>query len=260
MTYDPTSIIYTCLLSYNLIYMFKSGNPALKAETFQWFSEVSESMTLEWTTNKSFILLWLVVLFAVWVWNYATLVMPFMIPIIIVNLVLAFIIIWKKELAPSLAPIYACIEWVFIWVVSLMFEVSYPGIIIQAVSLTFGVFLTMLLLYQTWIIKPTENFKLWVVAATWWIAFLYLISLFGNLTGLYNIGYIHETWWIYWILISGVIVIIAALNLVLDFDFIESWVELKAPKYMEWYAAFWLLITLIWLYLEILRLIAKARD
>jgi uncharacterized YccA/Bax inhibitor family protein len=173
---------------------------------------------------------------------------------------LAFIIIWKKELAPSLAPIYACIEWVFIWVVSLMFEVSYPGIIIQAVSLTFGVFLTMLLLYQTWIIKPTENFKLWVVAATWWIAFLYLISLFGNLTGLYNIGYIHETWWIYWILISGVIVIIAALNLVLDFDFIESWVELKAPKYMEWYAAFWLLITLIWLYLEILRLIAKARD
>lgn len=241
--------------------MYKSGNPALKAETFEWFTwEYSEVMTLEWTTNKSYILLGLVVLFAVWVWNYASLFLPFMIPIVILNLILGFVIIFKKTLAPILAPIYACIEWIFIWVISLMFEASYPGIIIQAVSLTFWVFLSMLILYQTKIIKPTENFKLWVVAATGWIAFIYLISLFGSVTGLYNIWFIHETGWILGIIISIVIVIIAALNLVLDFDFIESWVEAKVPKYMEWYAAFGLLVTLVWLYLEILRLLAKMRD
>lgn len=242
--------------------MFKSWNPALKADTFTWFNvwESNETMTLEWTTNKSYILLWLVVLFSILVWNYQSLVLPFFLPIIIVNLVLWFVIIWKKELAPTLAPIYAILEWIFIWVISSIFELKYPWIIIQAISLTFWVFLTMLVLYQTKIIKPTENFKLWVVAATWWIAIIYLISLFGSATWLYNIWYIHEVWWIIWILISVFIVTIAALNLVLDFDFIESWVEAKVPKYMEWYAAFWLLVTLVWLYLEILRLLSKSRD
>lgn len=240
--------------------MMKSWNPALKAETFNWFTESVDPMTLEWTTNKSYLLLWLVVLFAVLVWNYSILVSPFMIPIIVVNLILWFVIIFKKTLAPILAPVYAILEWVFIWVISATFELKYPWIVIQAVSLTFWVFLAMLVLYQTKIIKPTENFKLWIVAATGWIAIIYLISLFGSITGLYNIWYIHEVWWVYWILFSLFVVTIAALNLVLDFDFIESWVELKAPKYMEWYAAFWLLVTLVWLYIEILRLLAKTRD
>ncbi|MDD5770609.1 MAG: Bax inhibitor-1/YccA family protein [Candidatus Gracilibacteria bacterium] len=242
--------------------MFKSGNPALKADTFTGFNvgESNETMTLEGTTNKSYILLGLVVLFSILVWNYQSLVLPFFLPIIIVNLVLGFVIIWKKELAPTLAPIYAILEGIFIGVISSIFELKYPGIIIQAISLTFGVFLTMLVLYQTKIIKPTENFKLGVVAATGGIAIIYLISLFGSATGLYNIGYIHEVGGIIGILISVFIVTIAALNLVLDFDFIESGVEAKVPKYMEWYAAFGLLVTLVWLYLEILRLLSKSRD
>lgn len=238
----------------------RTGNPALKAETFEWFGEINgPTMTLEGTTNKSYLLLGLMLLTAVPSWLYMELVFPFFIPVIIVNLILGFVIIWKNKLAPTLAPIYALIEWVFIAVISYYFEMQYPGIIIQAVSITFWVFLMMLVLYQTKIIKPTENFKMWIVAATLGIMVVYLGSFLVNLMG-FNIGSIHQVWGFLGIAISVVIAWIAAMNLVLDFDFIETWVELKAPKHMEWYAAFGLLVTLVWLYIEILRLISKMRD
>lgn len=116
----------------------------------------------------------------------------------------------------------------------------------------------MLGLYKTKIIKVTENFKTWVIASTWAIALIYLISLTWNLNWWFNIPYIHDSW-LYGILFSVFVVWIASLNLILDFDNIEKWVELKAPKYMEWYTSFWLLVTLIWLYLEILKILSKSR-
>jgi len=142
--------------------------------------------------------------------------------------------------------------------ISWVFEAKYPGIVVQAVFLTFGTLASLLLAYMSGLIKATENFKLGVVAATGGIAILYLISwvmsFFGN-----GLSVIHSSS-TYGILFSGFVVVIAALNLVLDFDFIEEGAEMGAPKYMEWYGAFGLLVTLIWLYLEILRLLAKLQD
>ena len=155
------------------------------------------------------------------------------------------------------APIYAILEGLFLGGISAVFESRFPGIVIQAVALTFGVLFCLLAAYTTRLIKVTQNFRLGVVAATGGIVIIYAISFIGGLFGL-NVPYIHESG-IIGIGFSLFVVVIAALNLVLDFDFIESGVEQGAPKYMEWYAAFGLLVTLVWLYLEILRLLAKLR-
>lgn len=218
----------------------------------------NNSMTLDWTINKSFILVWLTILSAILVWSYAELFLAYIFPIIIVAFIIWLVIIFAKKSSPYLSPIYAILEWLAIWVISAFYEKELPGIVIQAVSLTFWVFLIMLYLYKSKIIKATENFKSWVVAATWSIALVYIISLLWSWTWWYNIPFIHESWTV-WILFSLFVVWIAALNLILDFDNVEIWVEMKAPKYMEWYSSFSLLVTLIWLYIEILKLLAKSR-
>ena len=143
-------------------------------------------------------------------------------------------------------------------VLSVMFESRYPGIVVQAVFLTFGVLGTLLLAYQSGLIKATENFKLGIVAATGGIFFIYIINMVMGFFGS-SIPVIHSNG-TFGIIFSVVVVAIAALNLVLDFDFIETGVERGAPKYMEWYASFGLLVTLIWLYIEILRLLAKLQS
>lgn len=135
----------------------------------------------------------------------------------------------------------------------------FPGIVMQAVGLTFGTLFALLMAYRSGLIKPTENFKLGVVAATGAICLLYVVNMVMRLLGFDGMGFIHEGG-TFGIIFSLVVVVIAALNLVLDFDFIENGVEMGAPKYMEWYAAFGLLVTLIWLYLEMLRLLAKLRS
>jgi len=140
-----------------------------------------------------------------------------------------------------------------------MFELRYPGIVLQAVGLTFGTLAALLLAYRSGLIKATENFKLGVVAATGGIALLYLAQLGMNLFGFHGMSFINGSSTI-GIVFSVGVVIVAALNLVLDFDFIEQGVEKGAPKYMEWYAAFGLLVTLVWLYLEILRLLGKLQS
>jgi len=177
---------------------------------------------------------------------------------IIGGLVVGFITAFKMEWSPVTAPLYCVLQGLFLGIFSAIFEQKFPGIVFQAVSLTFGTLASLLLAYQTGLIKATENFKLGVTAATGGIMLIYLInfamSFFGS-----GIPYIHESG-TFGILFSLFVVVIAALNLVLDFDFIENGVEQKAPKYMEWYAAFGLLVTLIWLYLEILRLLAKMRS
>ena len=157
------------------------------------------------------------------------------------------------------APLYAGLEGLFLGGISAFFEARHPGIVMQAVTLTFGTLGALLLAYRSGLIRATENFKLGVVAATGGIAVLYLVNMGMRLFGMEGIGFIHESSWL-GIAFSGFVVVIAALNLVLDFDFIESGVEHGAPKYMEWYGAFGLVVTLVWLYLEILRLLSKLQS
>ena len=175
------------------------------------------------------------------------------------GLVVAIATIFRPRWAPFTAPLYAALEGIVVGGISRIFEFEFDGIVLQAILLTLGVFGVMLLLYATRIIKVTENFRLGVIAATGAIMLTYLIDIGLRVFFDANVPFIHDTgpWGI---AISVVIVIVAALNLVLDFDFIEQGADQRAPGYMSWYAAFGLLVTLVWLYLEILRLLAKARS
>ena len=172
--------------------------------------------------------------------------------------ILAMVTIFKKTWSPYSAPLYALLEGFFLGGISAMFEVRFPGIVMQAVGLTFGTLAALLMAYRSGLIRATENFKLGVVAATGGIALLYIVNLAMSLFG-HPIGFINNSGWM-GIAFSAFVVIVAALNLVLDFDFIEKGVEAGAPKYMEWYAAFGLMVTLVWLYLEILRLLSKLQS
>lgn len=237
----------------------KSGNPALNEKTFAVSETGGDPMTLAGTVNRAFMLLALVVISAAWVWGRADspTLSAYIMAGCIGGFVVALITIFNTRAAPVTAPIYAVLEGLAIGGVSALYEAKYPGVVMQAVGLTFGTLFCMLAAYKTGLIRATENFKLGVTAATGAIALLYLVDLalmfFGK-----PISFIHEGG-LYGILFSVVVVGIAALNLVMDFDFIESGVQHGSPKYMEWYAAFGLLVTLVWLYLEILRLLSKSR-
>ena len=240
--------------------MFRSGNPALRNDVFTSAPahSSSEVMTIQGTVNKTLVLLMLVVLAANWSWKNPGVVAGFMLPAIIIGAIVGFVTVFKKEWASVTAPMYALIEGVVLGAISVYFERVYPGIVIQAVGLTFGTLFSLLLAYKSGLIRATENFKLGVVAATGAIAVVYLVSIVMGLFGK-AMPFIHDSGPV-GIIFSLVVVTIAALNLVLDFDFIEQGAEHGAPKYMEWYGAFGLMVTLVWLYLEILRLLAKLRD
>ena len=222
-------------------------------------------MTLQGTVNKTGILLVLVVIGATYTWNLffqdgnPAAVMPIAIGGAIGGLVFALITMFKKEWAGVTAPVYAVLEGLFLGGISAIFEAQFPGIVIQATGLTLGTLASLLLLYKLGIIKPTENFRLMIVSATMGIGILYLISFVMNMFGSGGIGFIHSNG-LFGIGFSLFVVAIAALNLVLDFDFIEQGSEQGAPKYMEWFGAFALMVTLIWLYLEMLRLLSKLRS
>ena len=241
----------------------RSGNPALQSSTFsKHLSSVGENkMTLSGTVNKTGISLILLMMSAGCTWNLAQgnpAITGLAIPAIIIGLGLAFTTIFKPTLGHITVPAYAIAQGICLGVISMIFNNMYPGIVVQAVFLTFGTLGALLLAYKSGLIEATENFKLGVAAATGGIAILYLInfimSFFGSGVGVISS---NDTMGI---LFSGFVVVIAALNLVLDFDFIEEGAEKGAPKYMEWYGAFGLLVTLIWLYLEILRLLAKLQS
>lgn len=243
---------------------YRTGNPALRESTFQGYAAASgaERMTLQGVVNKSAFLLLLVLLAAFVPWRLyfqgqLALVAPLIWTGILGGLVIALVVVFKKGLAPWLAPVYALLEGLALGGISAFFESRFPGIVIQAVGLTFGVFLALLLAYSTGKIKPSENFKLGVMAATGGILVVYLVSMALGFFGI-QVPLIHSSGPV-GILFSLFVVVIAALNLVLDFDFIESGVERGAPRRLEWYAAFGLLVTLVWLYLEILRLLGKLR-
>jgi uncharacterized YccA/Bax inhibitor family protein len=242
----------------------RSGNPTLSTNTFRERCLDGNAMTLNGTVHKTALLLIGLIATAAITWRRTMLtedpstLFPYLILGVIGGLVVGFITVFKKEWSPITAPLYCVLQGLFLGIISAIFEQSFPGIVFQAVSLTFGTLASLLLAYQTGLIKATENFKLGVTAATGGIMMIYLINFVMSFFGS-GIPYIHESG-TFGILFSLFVVVIAALNLVLDFDFIENGVEQKAPKYMEWYAAFGLLVTLIWLYLEILRLLAKMRS
>ncbi len=243
----------------------RSANPTLKAGTFEQFRDFTESstMTIGGTANKTLVLLLFLAASAAFSWNAmmngGAAVPPIGLVLggAIIGLVFATITVFKPRWASFTAPLYALAEGAVLGGISALFEARYPGIAFQAVCLTFCTLFGLLGAYKSGLIKATENFKLGVCAATGGICLVYLVSFVVNMIwGFGTMPYIHSAGPI-GIGISAFVVVIAALNLVLDFDFIENGAEIGAPKYMEWYAAFGLLVTLVWLYLEILRLLSK---
>lgn len=250
----------------------RSANPVLNKKTFTNFAETyeqSETMTIQGTVNKTAILLMLVLVGASYTWKMffnavegygASVVMPWMIGGAIGGFVMALITVFNKKWVRITVPLYALLEGLFLGALSAIFEARFPGMVMQAVAITFGVLFALLFAYKSRLIPVTQNFKLGIAAATGGIFLVYLFSFILGFFGV-NIGFIHSNG-IVGIGFSLFVVVIAALNLVLDFDFIENGSQSGAPKYMEWYGAFGLLVTLVWLYIEVLRLLAKlaSRD
>jgi len=240
----------------------RTGNPMLKDEVFSRGFAGAEAMSLQGAVNKTITLLALVVIGASWTWllavnQGAAAASPWMMGGLIGGFILAMATVFKPTWAPLTAPAYGVLEGLALGGISAFFEMKYPGIVVQAVMLTFGTLFCLLMAYKSGLIRATENFKLGIVAATGGIAVVYLVGFVGGFFG-WQIPLIHESGTV-GILFSLFVVTVAALNLVLDFDFIERGAG-NAPKYMEWYAAFGLVVTLVWLYLEMLRLLSKLRE
>ena len=239
---------------------YRSGNPVLTSNAFNLKSDYSDKMTIGGTVNKTFLTLMILVGSAYYSWTYISITNVLAFPSVIVAFIVGIITIRKKEWAPVTVPIYGVLQGIFLGIISNMFNTMYDGIVITAISYTLCILFALLSLYRLRIIKPSENFKLGVAAATGGIAILYaanfVMAIFGsgiplmdvNNSSMYSIGF------------SVFVIIIASMNLVVDFDFIEEGAEKGAPKFMEWYGAFGLMVTLVWLYLEILKLLAKMNS
>lgn len=258
--------------------LFQSNNPLLKEKAFQKISNREQAhvaygddaieqrgpitranqeyMTVEGAVNKSFLLFGLMMV---------TTVLSYMMPTSFLMWVgvfggLAAVLVgsFKPTLAPIAAPGYALFEGLFVGSISAFYSAAFEGIVLQAVTLTFGTLLAMLFIYKTGIIKVTKSFKTGVMMATGAVFFVYMISIIGHFVG-FDVPFIHESGLI-GIGITVVIIGIAALNLLIDFDAIEKGAQAKAPIYMEWLSAMGLLVTLVWLYIEFLRLLSKLQS
>jgi uncharacterized YccA/Bax inhibitor family protein len=247
--------------------MMTTSNPAFTGKTFDVGGSYVGSdarMTISGTINKAGILMLCVLGTAMFTWtqfytegDIASIGVYTMVGAV-GGLIMALATVFKKEWSPVTAPIYALLEGLFLGALSATLEVRYPGIAIEAVALTFGTCFALLLAYRSGLIRPTQKFQMGIVAATGGIAIVYLASMVLGLfhvqvPGIFGNGPIG-------IIFSLVVVCIAALNLILDFNMIEQGALQGAPKYMEWYSAFGLMVTLIWLYLEIIRLLSKLRS
>ena len=253
--------------------LIKTSNPALGENTYRDAAgmqfggtiDATARMTLSGTVNKTAILLLCALATAAWTWNtFMQTKDPASVAGMLMlgalgGLVVAFVTVFKKEWAPVTAPIYSLLQGLLLGGISAVFEVRYPGIAFQAVGLTFGTLFALLLVYKAGLIRVTRTFMLGVAAATGGIMLFYfaqmILSFFpvSFFTSVYGNGAIG-------IGFSLFVVAIAALNLVLDFNFVEQGVAYGAPKYMEWYSAFGIMVTLVWLYLEMLRLLAKLNS
>ncbi|MEA2082557.1 MAG: Bax inhibitor-1/YccA family protein [Elusimicrobiota bacterium] len=245
----------------------RTANPALNSKTFAMSGaySVSEKMTLQGTVNKTGVLLFLLAFSASWVWrgyfnpgSASISTIALMGVGAIGGFIVGMITVFVKKASPFTAPFYAVLEGLFLGGFSAIMEGRYQGIVIQAAALTLAAAGCLLMAYTSGLIKATENFKLGVVAATGGIGMIYFLTIILGFFGI-NIPYIHSSGLV-GIAFSLFVVAVAAMNLVLDFDFIEQGAAKGAPKYMEWYAAFGLMVTLVWLYIEILRLLSKMRS
>ncbi|MCA9393234.1 MAG: Bax inhibitor-1/YccA family protein [Candidatus Omnitrophica bacterium] len=260
----------------------RTSNPVLNDNAFDQarnFS-VGENMTVQGTVNKTFALFALMLMTASWVWTkFYAISQPLIegIPYdgsphtpqfvgvamfggAIGGFIMALVTTFKKDWSPLTAPAYALLEGLFIGGISAFFELQYPGIVIQAVGLTFGTLFALLLVYKSGLIQVTHKFRMGIAAATGAIMIFYLVVW---IAGFFGANLFYDMRWgssPVGIGFSLMVVTIAALNLVLDFDFIERGSQSGVPKYMEWYGAFGLMVTLVWLYIEILRLLAKLRN
>jgi len=248
--------------------IFKSGNPTLTQKMFDKSATIEAdmqgTMSVRGTINKFGFLMIMIIAGAAYNWHLFEdgnrgLMTTLMMVGIFGGLIAAIAISFKPNWAGYLAPLYGLLEGLFIGGISAIlnaaFAEKYPGLIMQAVGLTFGVAIAMFLLYNFRIIRATEKFKSVIFTATLGIGIFYLLTMVLRLFGV-NVGFMYDSSLLS-IGISLFIVAIAALNLILDFDMIEQGAERGAPKFMEWYGAFGLLVTLVWLYLEILRLLSK---
>ena len=247
----------------------QSSNPALNKQLFDKLNVTSgtEVMTLNGTVNRTILSFLLLILGAFYTWSKffsvvdpavgASLVYPYLIGGGIAGFILGIVTIFKKEWSQYTVPVYAVLEGLFLGGISAIVEAKFAnqGLVIRAVALTFGVFFTMLFLYRSNIINVTQKFKLGIIAATGGIALVYLAGFIFRLFGM-QFSFLYGNSMLS-IGISLFVVVIAALNLVLDFDFIDRGSKANVPKFMEWYGAFGLMVTLVWLYLEILRLLSK---
>lgn len=246
----------------------RTSNPTLSEKIFLRTREMTgegvATMTVNGTVSKTLILLLCATFTGALVWNlffstqgHSPYVFPLMITGAIGGFILALITAFKPTYSPILAPIYALLEGLFLGGISAFFESAYNGIVMQAIPLTLGVMLVMLVVYRTGLIRVTEKLRMGIIAATGAIALVYLLSFVMQMFGM-QMPYLHSSGPI-GIGISLVIVGVAAFNLLLDFDFIDRGAQAQAPKFMEWYGAFGLMVTLVWLYIEILRLLSKLR-
>jgi len=248
--------------------MMRSSNPALTDQTFTGFGfakEASDVMTVRGVVMKTALSLLLLMLSAGWTYSLfvrsggnAAAVAPWMTIGLLGGLGLAIATVIKKVWAPVTTPLYAVMEGLFLGGISGVLEHSFPGIALQAASLTCATLFSMLAVYQMGLIRATEKFKLGVIAATGAIAIVYFVSIILSFFSV-SIPFIYSSGLI-GIGFSLVVVVIAALNFIIDFDFIEQGVRWGAPRYMEWYGSFALMVTLIWLYVEFLRLLSKLRS
>ncbi len=246
----------------------KSSNPMLKEDSFNEDYALSEPMTIGGTIFKTFLMAVLLVLAGAFSWQQASQALAaknlgitqlFIVGGSIGGLVLAILTAFKKNWAPFTAPLYAVAEGLLLGALSLFFELRYPGIAVQATLCTVSALFAMLFVYRTGLIKVTEKFRSVLVIATAGIALLYLVTFALSFFNI-NVPYIHQSGLI-GIGFSVFVIVVAALNLLLDFDFIErASLSGQVPKYMEWYGAFGLMVTLVWLYIEFLRLLSKLRD
>jgi len=252
----------------------KSSNPAMKAfektenlslgPTDQFVVDESQRMTINGTINNTGMLVVIAMLTGAWGWSTVAtspqLLMPFFWTSLIVSIG-CYIALWKRpEWASVVAPIYAAVQGVFLGALSGILETQWPGIAIQAAVATMATVLGMLIAYRTGIIRATPMFKKVVITATMGIMLFYLISIVASLFGFnFSVNQFGNSSMLS-IGLSLFIVVIAALNLIMDFDFIERGAAEGAPKHMEWYGAFGLMVTIVWLYIEMLRLISKLRD
>ncbi|MBQ7908487.1 MAG: Bax inhibitor-1/YccA family protein [Elusimicrobiaceae bacterium] len=238
------------------------GNPLFNEKAYEQTlsrARVGEAMTLQGTINKTFALLFLCVVAGMFAWKNYQAIAGYTTFISIATFIVAMIVIFRKTSAPILAPVYAVGEGLVLGIISAAYNVTYQGIVAQAISITLLVFVLMLFLYKTGIIKVTRGFVIGIVAATGAIALFYLGSWIVGFFGV-HVPYFTSTSNLS-IGVNVVICIVAALNFALDFHFIDQLTtQVTAPKYMEWYAGFSLMVTLVWLYLEILRLLARTRD